>query len=349
MQSKYTTQLTDSTRDEIDTISIESFFAISEDSILYEKVEKYLYDSLFLLPRFDRHIHSTIRLIKLARTWVDASSYQKEGFSLHLSAVRSNRNEGFRDTPKGQFTFPHHIKADLLGCCKRTMERSNMFWERNGCILPAVRKRVSFNKTVNFYHKEKMLQELRIVGDELFISHIEDDGSKRFLSLNDYIKELVSEIEIMVKEAKNNLEKKSQIERGCRPNCTENICVNNSLEIQKNRYQISKKDDYIRKYLQRGISLPYLGAHIYFKKDEIERLLWYTRDQILHAIEVLQSMSEDKLEALKSPAAYLISCCKNSYNQDFSWKKKKYTFTRTQEPVNTYKKEEIKYVYTLAD
>lgn len=350
MRNQYSTQLTDSTRDEIDTISIQSFFTESGSTILYDELEKYLSDALFFLPRYDRHINSTIRLTKLARTWDNSSPYQKECFSLHLSAIRSNRNEGFRAIPKGQFTFPHHIKAGLVGCSKRTMERSNIFWERNGCILPAIRKRISATKTVNFYHKEKMLQEIRIVGDDLFISHVEDDGSKRFLSLNDYIIELVSEIENMVKEAKNSLEKKSQIERGCRPNYKDNMYVNTSLEIRRNRYQISKNNSYIRERLHNGITLPRIGMHISIKPDEIERLLWYTQEQILCAIETLECMSEENLQQIKNPVAYLITCCKNSYNGDFSWKKKKFsTYTQPEEPKIRVAEEKIRYVYTLPD
>lgn len=350
MRNQYSTQLTDSTRDEIDTISIQSFFTESESTILYDELEKYLSDALFFLPRYERLIKSTIRLANLSKTWTISSPYQKECFSLHLSAIRSKKNESFKSVPKWQFTFPHVVKAGIAGCCKRTMERGNLFWEQNGCILPAIRKRISPTKTVNFYHKEKMLQEIRIVGDDLFISHAEEDGTKRFLSLNDYIIELVSEIENMVKEAKNSLEKKSQIERGCRPNCKDNMYVNTSLDFQKKRYQISKNNSYIRERLHNGITLPRIGMHISIKPDEIERLLWYTQEQILCAIETLECMSEENLQQIKSPVAYLITCCKNSYNGDFSWKKKKVsTYTQPEEPKIRVAEEKVRYVYTLPD
>ena len=312
----------DNTRKEKSAIDFVKINTKSENTSSLD-VSKQILDNLSKdLPDLREEIDNLKRLALICETWETASDFQKTSFSLHLSGSRSK--EIMKGICKHQFIFTHQKKSYLAGSSKRTMERANLFWENTGCFKKAIRKRVGINRTLNFYHKDHLLNEIRVVAnDQLFINFFNEEGVKEFLPIRDYIQIQVKNFQKLEKNRQEIFEESLHFVKGCRPNYTEYKYINTSTEGSLKRTQISKNNVYIRQKLGAGISFLHGNKKVKLSEQEIEKFLWYPEENIVYVLETLQDISEKRFRKIKNPIHYAIACCRNMYNGDYSWKAKK--------------------------
>ncbi len=303
-------------------------FNSSEDS----RTTSFLYDSLICndpvacddlqnelellrndLPQQSNEIAHLIRYLNLVKTFKNATPSQKSCLGLHLC--------GSRKAEKKQFTFYHSVKAYLSNYSEKTMQRGNLFWEKNHCLRKADRKRRAWDKTENLYHKDRMLEPLRIVGDRLFINYVDDSGKKHFLPLFDFIKTRVQELKKLNEKRKSFIEKNLVSQRQCPPNyiVLRSICISTGRPAHTR--QKLANSIYIEKKLSAGIHIPGRPKLFPISETDRQKFAWYDEHVTMDAIAVLENMNPKTFSKIHSPVAYMLIVCKNATTGNISWKK----------------------------
>lgn len=322
MYDNYITHSTDSTSVEKESIDFVNIFTRLESSSSLDELQKILDSIKSDSPQTRDEVFALIRFILVQKTWDSSSHFERDCFSLHLSGSRST--EKMVGIPKGQFIYTHTKKAELAGCCKRTMERSNIKWERSGCIKTAIRKRISRTKTVNFYHKDKLLNQLRVVDDQyLFINYVSSDGIRSFVPLTVYIDLKIKELKKPQESNKDFFEKPMQFVRECRPNYSDSLYVNNSNGDSQNFTKRKQISEYMKDRISRGILHKDLSYKIKLRSEDIPKFDWFTDAEIEWAFDAVQNMKLETFDKLKNPAHYMLAVCKNKRDGVTQWKQQR--------------------------
>lgn len=320
MQKHYNTQVTDNTSEENKTSVIDNISSIFERDYSPDVLLKRL-DNLISFPRkFHKELSYLRKNVSLLKCWIFATPNFKTSFSLHLSG---NRSQVWDGVSREFFIFTHQCKADCAESSVKTMQRANLFFERKGVIKRALRKKVSSQKTLNYYKREKWLRPIRVGADgELYIKHTDKFGNERFTLLYTYVENRITELENIQKSYQKDLQKNPDFERECPSNYNDLMYINTSKGFSKEKRASKKISPHMQERIERGIFQHALKEHIKLSPTDIPKFRWYDDETIYFALNVMQDMSVSKFEGLKNPAHYMLAICRNKKNGDTSWKTK---------------------------
>jgi hypothetical protein len=247
-------------------------------------------------PSENNHSFHLFQLARLLDSYENGSRCTKEILSAHTRVSRKNARIG-NDT----FIFIHNIRADWADCSPKQSQRVIKKLERNRIITRAQRKRCSSTKTINIYRVEKIFENLRFVGDTIYIVI---DGS--LILLRDYLEK---QLEIMQKKMADRMKLREEREK-CLP-----YIIGKLIKYSTYRKK-SPELEKLKEHLKRGIVASDTRRIIKYKIDMPERLLAQFDDNlVLEALDKMERLTEEELRKIKYFVAYLISVCTKLKNR----------------------------------
>lgn len=325
MYSNYSRQTDKTGREKKKFVPVEESAPKLGSNPTIDRIEELLDYSAIRLPNQNQAIVKLKYLARLQRVWEKATHLQRQYFSVQISTIKECKKRKITT-----FLQAHMIKAALINCCVKTMQRARKYWEDNG-VFSSTKTKVGNTKTVNYFdvNVDFDVEDFVVIGDSLMYNYFDSTGVKKFTTLKEYLvyklRQLLAKVDKKLKEKKEkSIARKEKryadfqaFLRECPSNKKEhiNISIDNLKKVPR-----EEKFYAYEQALLDGIFSESGYPALRVNESDMWKFRQYREDIVLTCIQNMQNMSTDKVLSLNSPLGYILTCCKNLQFENTSWK-----------------------------